>query len=70
MNNEPSDTFTIVHADRSGGLGSALRHASRVEPRVPQSLAQLLDDMPAPRRAPRGPNARGPKARGTKARGY
>ncbi len=53
MNNEPSDTFTIVHPDRSGGLGSALRRLSRVDPRVPPELARLLDDIAAPRGEPR-----------------
>ncbi len=52
MNNEPSNTFTIVHADRSGGLGSALRRLSRLE-RVPPELARLLDDIAAPRWEPR-----------------
>ena len=49
MNNEPSNTFTIVHRDRSGGLGAALRRGSHVEPRVPPALARLLDDVRAPR---------------------
>lgn len=53
MNNEPSDTFTIVHPDGSCGVGVALRRASRVEPLVPPPIARLLDDLPAPRRAPK-----------------